>query len=205
MAGYIDGQVPYQVSTLVATVSVQTPYLLYDAGAKSLAVPDPLADDTLAILTGTQTMDHKTLLNPVITTGSLTSPLITTADIRMTGGGTYSGGIMHHVVGGAVVVQTQAVGATKTLDFSTADAFLVNLTQNCTLTIANAASSKLYCVVVKQDITNSYTSMSWMTGFVNEKIASGPTQKTGATDFWQIFYNAPDGKHYAVGAKDVQS
>jgi hypothetical protein len=47
--------------------------------------------------------------------------------------------------------------------------------------------------------------MSWMTGFVNPLVASGPTQSTSAVDFWEVLYDAPAGKHYAFGAKDVQT
>lgn len=225
MAGYIDGKFPAQVTTLQASVSVETPYIQQASGAHTLAVPDPAGNDTLTVLSGAQTLSSKTLLNPVITSGVLTqpiitsgvltqpvitsgvltSPLITTADIRLTGGGTLTGGIMHNVIGGIKVAQTQAVGATKTLDLSTADIFIVNLTQACTLTVSNAGSSKQYTVVVKQGVANSYFGMSWMSGFVNPSVASGPTQRTGAIDIWQVTFDQPVGLHYAIGAKDIQT
>ena len=98
---YIDGRVPVSVTSLNASVSVQTPYLQEGSGTKSLAVPAPAANDTLAVLTATQTLAAKTLVNPVIQGGSvnaatLTQPVITSGTLTSPSitGGNWNGGTL---------------------------------------------------------------------------------------------------------------
>lgn len=211
---FIDGHVPVLGLTSVeASVNVTTPYINQTAGAELLGVPAPLNPDTLAILTQTQTLSSKTFLapiimggsiasanmtQPVITSGVFTSPMLDSPLLT----GAMSGGILNNVILGARTVVSVATGTPKTLDLSTGDVFIVQLTAACTLTISNGGAGKTYQVVLAQGIADSYTGMSWMTGFINEKIASGPTQRTGAMDFWTITYDGS--KNYGLGAKDVQ-
>lgn len=209
---FIDGRVPVVGLTSVdASVSVTTPYLQHASGDSALGVPAPTNPDTLAILTQTQTMANKTLLSPVLYSGSyasanLTQPVITsgylTSPTIYLSGGALTGGIVNNVIMGKRTIATLATGAVKTLDLSTADVFIVQLTQVCTLTISNAMTGKNYQVVVQQNIADSYTDMSWMTGFINGMVDSGPTRSTAAKDFWTITFDGTN--HYGVGAKDVQ-
>lgn len=216
MPAYIDGRVPVSVSTLEASIGIQTPYIQQASGASLLGVPNPAGPDNFVVLSGVQTLSSKTLLNPVITSGALTQPVVTsgvftaptintalmnTPDIRMTGGGTMTGGIMHNVIGGVRVVATIATGATKTLDLSTADVFVIDLTQNCTLTITNGQSGKLFQVITKQTSSNFFT-MSWMTGYVSEEIASQPTNRSSAMDVFNVLFDGTN--HFGWGIKDVQ-
>jgi hypothetical protein len=213
MPGYIDGKAPLTVTTLEASVSVQTPYLQHDDAAFSLAVPDPAAVDELAILSGAQTLSSKTLLNPVITSGSLTQPVViggrlsgsVVATSEVTESEVYSNYLYHNVSFDPVIVDVDS-GATKTLALLSGDVFRVSLTQNCTLTISATSTtvSKSYAVIVKQGEANAFHQMSWMTGFINGMVASGATQRTGAIDYWQVLYDWDTGKHYAIGVKDVQ-
>ena len=220
MPMFIDGGFPISVTSLDASVSVTTPYIQHASGDPALSVPVPAGADTLATLTANQTFSSKTLLAPVITggnitSGALTQPVVTsgvfsaptintavinTPSIVMTGG-QLSGGIANNLILGQRTVVTLPVGATKTLDLATGDIFIVQLTQNCTLTIAAAVTGKCYKVVVKQNIANSYTSMSWMTGFINGLIASGPTQSTGAIDYWDVMFDGT--YHYGIGVKNA--
>ena len=108
---FIDGRYPMDVTSLNASVSVQTPYLQEGSGTKFLAVPAPANNDTLAILTATQTLAAKTLVNPIIQGGSvnaatLTQPVITTGTLSsptiqtpvMTGGSWASGTLTQPVI-----------------------------------------------------------------------------------------------------------
>ena len=219
---YVDGKPPLVgVTSVDASVAVTTPFIQRASGAHSIAVPDPTNNDTLAVLTSTQTLSSKTLLSPIIVGGSIASanltqpvitggaftgpaintPTLTAPTIAMTGG-QMSGGIANYVVLGGRTVKTLAVGATKTLDFSTADIFIVPLTQATVLTVSNALPGKNYQVIVQQNIANGFTNMTWMSGFVNERLASGPTHRTAAVDFWNITFDGT--YHYGMGSKDVQ-
>lgn len=215
MPAYIDGRVPASVSTLEASVGIQTPFIQQGVGAAALGVPNPAGADTFTVLSGVQTLSSKTLLQPVVTSASLTQPVVTSGvftnptvdtalikspDIRMTGGGTLTGGIAHNVVGGRRVPVDLAAGATKTLDLSTGDVFIANLTQTCTLTVANAYTNKIYYVIVRQTSTN-YFEMSWMTGFITDKIASGPTLHSDALDVWHVLFDGTN--HYGFGMRDL--
>ena len=204
---YIDGRVPLDVTTLNASADVATPYLMQGAGAKTLAVPNPAANDTIAVLTATQTMANKTISGVgCYFTGNVThSDLITSANIGSSY--FYSGTVYGSIIYDDVT--TAGIGTPKTLRIDQANVFIVNLTAGCTLTVADGFASSLglpksYHVIVQQNIANSYTAMSWMTGFVNGAVDSGPTQRTGAIDFWQIVWDPITGKHYGIGAKDVQ-
>lgn len=214
---FIDGRVPLLGLTSVdASVSVTTPYLQHAFGDNHLAVPAPANHDTLAILTSTQTLSSKTFLapiiiggsiasanmtQPVITSGVFTSPTLNAPTVNLTGGA-LTGGMMNNVIMGLRTLLTLAAGATKSMNLSTADIFLVQLTQACTLTISNPLTGKCYQVILQQNIANGYTDMSWMTGFINGMVDSGPTRSTGAKDFWTITFDGT--YHYGIGAKDVQ-
>ena len=214
---FIDGNVPLVGLTSVdASVIVTTPLIQHASGDKNLAVPAPTNNDTLVILTQTQTLSSKTFLAPIIMGGSIasanmtqpvvtggvfTSPTLNAPIVNLTGGA-LTGGMVNNVIMGLRTFMTLAVGAIKTADLSTADIFLVQLTGACTLTVSNPMTGKCYQVILQQDIANSYTGMSWMTGFVNGMLASGPTQSTGAKDFWTITFDGIN--HYGLGAKDVQ-
>lgn len=189
---YIDGNTPLRgITSLDASVGVTTPILQHASGDKTLAVPAPATNDTLALLTSTQTLSCKTLLNPTISSAAM-----------IMSGGQMSGGILINTILGPRTVVTLPAGVTKTLDFSTADVFIVPLTGFCTLTVSNAETGKGYQVVLKQDIANSFTGMSWMSNFACEALASGPSPATGAVDVWTITFDGT--YHYGVGAKNVQ-
>lgn len=72
----IDGVFPLSVTQLSASLNVSTPYIQQGPGASVLAVPNPAGDDVLVVLSGVQTMSSKTLLNPVIQLGTITSATI---------------------------------------------------------------------------------------------------------------------------------
>lgn len=219
MSLYIDGRQPVQGTTGEFSIGVQTPYIQQSSGTPNLAVPND-GPDTFIIMTSTQTLANKTMLAPYIQGGSITSatltqPVISTAvltqptiytgilispDVRMSGG-QMSGGAAAYIVFNERTMKTAPVGASKSLDFSTADIFIVELTQPCTLTISNAGASKDYLVILTQGASDAFHAMSWMTGFVCERIASGPTQKTGAVDVWRIFYDGT--RHLGIGAQNV--
>jgi hypothetical protein len=204
VGGYIDGKVPLQGTTLAASVCVQTPYIQQGDGASVLGVPNPAGADGFVVLSGVQTLSSKTFLGPTIVGGTVSGAVFTTGEVLESE--VYSNSMYHNISFDPVVV-TVADGATKTLNFFDGDVFRVNLTQACTLTISATSTSvsKAYMVIVKQAVANEYFPMSWMTGFVNGMVASGPTQKTGAIDYWQILYDWDTAKHYAIGVKDVQS
>lgn len=223
---FIDGSIPVSVTSLDATVGVTTPYLQAAPGDASVAVPAPAANDTIVILSQTQTLLAKTLVAPIIQGGSLSgvvltaptinsgtlqsavssneilySPTLTTANISLSGG-QMSGGIVFNTVLGAKTIAQYSAGPTITLDFSTADIFVVQLTQTCTLTVSNALTGKCYYVLIQQSIANGHAPMSWMTGFISEKVASGPTRATGAKDFWSIVFDGTN--HYGAGARNLK-
>lgn len=116
MAGYVDGKLTYDVTSLNASVSVTTPFIKASDAANSIAVPNPAANDTFVVLSGVQTMSGKTLLSPVlqnavvtsatltqpvITSGALTSPTIqsgTWTGPSVTGGNWLSGAMTQPVI-----------------------------------------------------------------------------------------------------------
>lgn len=115
---FIDGRYPVAVTSLNASVSVQTPYLQEGSGTKSLAVPAPANNDTLAILTAAQTLAAKTLVNPIIQGGVFTAPTITTGVLSsptietpvMTGGSWASGTLTQPIITSGVLTSPAIVG-----------------------------------------------------------------------------------------------
>ena len=221
MPFYIDGRVPVDVTTLDASVEVITPYIRQSSGANVIAIDNPAGDDTLVTLTDVQTLSSKTLLNPVITTGTLSSPVvysgtfsgmaITSAYIQTCtinspsinmSGGQLSGGIYFDSVnyGGSIQVLTSLTP--KTLDMTTANVFICNITGVATLTIENAQDGKQYVLILQQSLANSYSDIALPNNFINQAIASGPTQSTGAVDIYNVTYY--NGYNYVTSGKDLR-
>lgn len=219
--GYIDGKNPQTVTYLNATLGVITPDLQASAAAVTVAVPQPANNDTIAVLTSTQTLSSKTLIGPVISSGNwylgkftqptitsaaLTQPVITTGVLTSPAialsGGSIDGGLINNAILGARTLKTAAVGTAKTLDLSTADIYLVQLTCSTVLTVSNCPTGKNYQLIVQQDISNSYTEVAYMSGFINSFVDSGIAQKTGTVDYWDITFDGS--RHYAIGVKDIQ-
>ena len=205
--GYIDGKTPVDGTYLNASVGVVTPEVQQTASAKTLVVPQPANNDTLAVLTSTQTLSSKTLIGPVISSGNwylgnLTQPVISSGNWSL---GTLTAPtidrLTNTIVGGRVF-KTAAVGTAKTLDLATADIYLIQLTCGTTLTVSNCPTGKNYQLIVQQNISNSYTQITYMSGFINGFVDSGIAQKTGTVDYWDITFDGS--KHYAVGVKDIQ-
>ena len=205
--GYIDGKTPIYGTYLNASVGVVTPEVQQTAAAKTIAVPQPANNDTMAVLTSTQTLSSKTLIGPVISSGNwylanLTQPIISSGNWSL---GTLTAPtidrLTNTIVGGRVF-KTAAVGTAKTLDLATADIYLVQLTCSTVLTVSNAAPGKSYQLIIQQDIADSYTQVTYMSAFVNGFVNSGIAQKTGAVDFWSVTFDGS--KHYAVGVKEIQ-
>jgi hypothetical protein len=219
---FIDGRPPLVGATSIdASVSVTTPYIQHASGDKSLAVPAPATNDALALLTATQTMANKTLVdpvlqgatgmaipasatltNPIITSGVLTSPTIyggtlatsvlSSPAIALTGG-QMSGGIINYVVIGARNIAAMTISVNHTMDMSTADMFMFTLDAVGTLTVQNVCTGKIVKVIIKQ-LTNTGRLMSWMTGssYTRGTNDTPPTASGGIYEY-QIFF---DGTRY---------
>ena len=205
--GYIDGQQPVYGSYLNASVGVVTPEVQQTASAKTVTVPQPANNDTMAVLTSTQTLSSKTLIGPVISSGnwylgSFTQPVISSGNWANASLTAPTIDRLTNTIMGGRVFKTAAVGTAKTLDMATADIYLVQLTCSSVLTVSNCPTGKTYQMIVQQNITNSYTAVTYPSGFINGFVDSGVTQHTGAVDFWTVTYDGS--KHYAVGVKDIQ-
>lgn len=209
--GYIDGYLAFITDTLTSP-TVLTPTVTSGSWYRGNFTQPNISSGTWYQGTLTQpiissgnwasaaltqpSITSATLTQPVITTGSLTSPAI-----AMTGG-TFDGGILNNTILGARVFKTAVTGTAKTLDFSTADIYLVQLTCSTVLTVSNVSPGKTYQLIVQQDIANSYTAVSYPSSFINGFVDSGITQRTGAIDFWTVTFDGS--RHYAVGVKDIQ-
>ncbi len=98
---YIDGKFAQTVTSLEATIGIQTPYIQAGPGSAVLKVPEPTNADELAILSQAQTFSSKTLLQPIITSAQMTSPIINTPtltapvlDTPVMSGGNWTSGAM---------------------------------------------------------------------------------------------------------------
>jgi len=222
MPFYVDGRVPVDVTTLDASIEVVTPVIRQSSGANAISVDNPANNDTFVTLTDVQTLSSKTLLNPVITTGTFSSPtvysgtfsgmtitsgvlatcLLSSPEIALTGG-QMSGGYYYDTVnyGGSIQVLTSATP--KTMDMATADVFICNITGVATLTVENVQDGKQFVLILNQNISDGFSDVALPSNFINAALASGPYQATGAkTVYMAVHYND---YHYVILARDLSA